>query len=234
VSPMPGLATTHSGLSTDRARELLETHGPNTLPVVKGRSALRQLFAQFFSFFAVLLWVAGALAFVAGLAELGVAIFGVIVLNGGFAFIQEHRAERAGDRLREIVPRRATVIRDGQPYEIDSVDLVPGDLVSLAGGDRIGADMTAVETHSVTVDESTLSGESLPTRKTPGTPSTQAPLSWKAKVSLESITPGATRNSPRWQSSPPGHTVLRHLWPGRSAAWSERRRSSPSGLGWHF
>jgi calcium-translocating P-type ATPase len=168
MSPMPGLATTHSGLSTDQARELLETHGPNRLPVVKGRSALRQLFAQFFSFFAALLWVAGALAFVAGLAELGVAIFGVIVLNGGFAFIQEHRAERAGDRLREIVPRRATVIRDGRPVEIDSDGLVPGDLVSLAGGDRIGADMTALETHSVTVDEAILTGESVPTVRAPG------------------------------------------------------------------
>ena len=170
MSPVAGPSTTYSGLSTAQARELLDRNGPNTLPLVEGPSALRQLLAQFFSFFAVLLWVAGALAFVAGLSELGVAIFAVIVLNGVFAFIQEHRAERAGDRLREIVPRRATVIRDGQPYEIDSVDLVPGDLVSLVGGDRIGADMTAVESHSVTVDESILSGESRPTRKTRGDP----------------------------------------------------------------
>jgi calcium-translocating P-type ATPase len=123
---------------------------------------------QFFHFFAILLWVAGGLALVAGLPELGIAIFGVIVLNGIFAFIQEHRAERAGERLREIVPRRATVIRDGQPRELDAADLVPGDLVVLTGGDRVSADMTAIESHSLKVDESILTGESVPVDKGEG------------------------------------------------------------------
>jgi calcium-translocating P-type ATPase len=112
-----------------------------------------------------MLWIAGGLAFVAGLPELALAIFGVIVLNGLFAFGQEYRAERAGERLREIVPRRVMVIRDGQHREIDSADLVPGDLVVLSGGDRVSADMRAVAAHSVKVDESILTGESVPIDK---------------------------------------------------------------------
>jgi calcium-translocating P-type ATPase len=126
------------------------------------------LVAQFFHFFAILLWAAGGLAFVAALPELGIAIFGVIILNGVFAFIQEHRAEKAGERLREIVPRRATVVRDGRNREIDAVDLVPGDFVLLAGGDRVSADMTAVDAHSVKVDESILTGESVSVDKGEG------------------------------------------------------------------
>jgi magnesium-transporting ATPase (P-type) len=69
-------------------------------------------------FFALMLWVAGVLAFVAGLPELGVAIFVVVVVNGLFAFAQEFRAERAAERLRDLLPRRATVVRDGRPVEI--------------------------------------------------------------------------------------------------------------------
>jgi calcium-translocating P-type ATPase len=159
-----------SGLTTEEATARLETYGPNQLPIARGPGIWRQLLGQFFHFFAILLWVAGGLALFAGLPELGIAIFGVIVLNGVFAFIQEHRAEKAGERLREIVPRRATVIRDGQPREIDAADLVPGDLVVLAGGDRVSADMTAVESHSVKVDESILTGESVPVDKGEGAP----------------------------------------------------------------
>ena len=84
------------GLTTEEAAARLERYGPNRLPVARGPGIWRQLLGQFFHFFAILLWVAGGLALVAGLPELGIAIFGVIVLNGIFAFIQEHRAERAG------------------------------------------------------------------------------------------------------------------------------------------
>ncbi len=157
-----------SGLTTEDAKARHEAFGPNRLPIARGPGIWRQLLAQFFHFFAILLWAAGALAFVAGLPELGIAIFAVIIINGVFAFIQEHRAEKAGERLREIVPRRATVIRDGQHREIDAADLVPGDLVVLAGGNRVSADMTAVETHSVKIDESVLTGESVTVDKGDG------------------------------------------------------------------
>jgi len=153
------------GLTNEEAGRLLERHGPNRLPVPPRPGVWRHLIGQFFHFFAIMLWVAAALATLAGLPELGLAIVAVIVFNGVFAFIQEYRAERAGERLREIVPRLATVIRNGQPREIDAAELVPGDLVVLTGGNRVGADLKVLETHSVKVDESILTGESVPVDK---------------------------------------------------------------------
>jgi len=114
------------------------------------------------SFLALMLWVAGALAFVAHLPELGVAIFVVIVVNAVFAFVQEYRAERAAERLRDLLPLKVTVIRDGAHIDIDAADVVLGDTVLLTGGDRVPADMRALGARSLMVDTSTLTGESVP------------------------------------------------------------------------
>lgn len=153
------------GLTSEEARRLRERHGPNQLPTPPRRGVWRHLLAQFFHFFALLLWTAAALAILADLPELGIAIVGVIILNGIFAFIQEYRAERAGERLRQIVPRMTTVIRDGEHQEIDASELVPGDVVVLTAGNRVSADLTVVDAHAVKVDESILTGESVPVDK---------------------------------------------------------------------
>ena len=76
-----------------------------------------------------MLWIAGGLAILAGMPQLGFAIFVVILLNGFFAFIQEYRAEKAGERLRDLLPRRVTVIREGARQSIDAIELVPDDVV---------------------------------------------------------------------------------------------------------
>jgi calcium-translocating P-type ATPase len=115
-----------------------------------------------------MLWVAGALAFVAGLPQLGVAVFVVVLLNGIFAFAQERRAEHAAERLRDLLPRRATVVRDGIVIDVPAEDLVVGDLVVLEGGDRISADLRVERAHALALDTSTLSGESTLTRPDDG------------------------------------------------------------------
>ncbi len=84
-----------------------------------------------------MLWVAAALAWIAGLPQLAVAIVCVVLINGTFAFVQEHRAERTAARLQQLVPQRATVIRDGKSRTIDAAEVVVGDLVHLNAGDRI-------------------------------------------------------------------------------------------------
>ena len=112
-------------------------------------------------FFALLFWVAGALAFIAGLPQLGVAVFFVIVLNGLFAFVQEQRAEHATERLRDLLPRRATVVRDGRSVEIAAEELVVGDVVLLAEGDRVSADLRLDVVHALALDTSSLTGESV-------------------------------------------------------------------------
>lgn len=91
------------GLTSVAAVERLARDGPNVLPTAKHTPAWVRLAAQMTHFFAVMLWAAGVLAFVAGMPQLGVAIFVVVVVNGAFAFVQEHRAERAVDRLRDCL-----------------------------------------------------------------------------------------------------------------------------------
>ena len=150
------------GLTSAEAASRLETVGPNTLPAATGTPVWKRLFDQLTHFFAAMLWVAGALAIVGGLPELGVAIFVVIVVNALFAFAQEYRADQAAQQLRNLLPRRAMVIRDGERVEISADDVVPDDLVALIDGDRICADMTCVESHGLLLDTSTLTGESVP------------------------------------------------------------------------
>jgi calcium-translocating P-type ATPase len=114
-------------------------------------------------FFAVMLWIAGLLAILAGMPHLGFAIFLVIILNGVFAFAQEYRAERMHEKLGDLLPMRATVLRDGVPVEIDAAELVIDDAVTLRAGDRIAADLRLLDAFSLLIDTSTLTGESVPT-----------------------------------------------------------------------
>jgi magnesium-transporting ATPase (P-type) len=144
--------------------------GPNRLPVAPPARAWRLLAGQMVHFFALMLWVASVLAYIAGMPQLSVAIVVVIVLNGLFAFAQEYRAERAAERLRDLLPRRATVIRDGQMLEIDASELVVHDLVWLTAGDHVSADLRGVECHDLSVDMSMLTGESIPASVESGAP----------------------------------------------------------------
>lgn len=155
-------AISRAGLTASEALARLRRDGPNRLPVPPSPPLWRLLGGQLVYFFALMLWVAGGLAFVAGMPQLGAAIGVIVVVNGVFAFVQEHRAERAAERLRDLLPRRATVRRDGTPREIDASELVVDDLVVLAAGDRISAGLRTLEAHALAVDTSTLTGESVP------------------------------------------------------------------------
>ena len=158
----------HLGLSRQEAAERLHVQGPNRLPPAPRPPIWRVLGRQLVHFFAIMLWVAGLLAFVARMPQLGTAIFAVIVVNALFAFLQEYRAERAAERLRVLLPRHVTVRRDGALSEINADELVTGDLVVLRPGDRISADLTLIETHNLELDASTLTGESVPVRSGDG------------------------------------------------------------------
>jgi magnesium-transporting ATPase (P-type) len=115
-----------------------------------------------FHFFAVMLWAASGLAFVGGMPQLGVAIIAVIVLNGLFSFAQEYRAERAIRALSALLPATAVVRRDGRKTTVPASELVPGDIVLLAEGDRISADARVLRCAGLKVGNSLLTGESEP------------------------------------------------------------------------
>ena len=151
------------GLTVEEVKQRQKRYGLNLLPRSQRLPIWRRLLVQLVHFFAVMLWIAGGLAILAGMPQLGFAIFVVIVLNGLFAFIQEYRAEKASERLRDLLPRCVTVVREGKRQNIDAINLVPGDVVFLNPGDRISADMRLVKVHGLSTDTSTLTGESVPT-----------------------------------------------------------------------
>ncbi len=157
-----------AGLSSAEAAARHRSDGPNELPAARQRSVARELVDQLTHFFAVLLWAAALLALVARMPELAIAISVVVVVNGVFAYLQEHRAERAAARLHDLLPRRVSVRRDGVAIVVDAAELVVGDVVLLAAGDRVSADLRLAEGRSLAVDTSTMTGESVPDRPAPG------------------------------------------------------------------
>lgn len=166
---LASLQTTPSGLSSEEAARRLRVFGPNTIERIQGPSLLVRFLQQFLHFFALMLWLAAGLAFVAewqypgqGMRALGIAILGVIFINGVFAFWQEYRAERAVQALQRLLPDTVTTIRSGQPRAIPAPQLVPGDLIRLTAGDTIPADCRITEAFGARVSLATMTGEAAP------------------------------------------------------------------------
>ncbi|PKL59806.1 MAG: ATPase, partial [Methanomicrobiales archaeon HGW-Methanomicrobiales-4] len=162
----PLFGTQSSGLSEEKARENLIRFGKNTLVKTRKKSVIIKFLANFTHLMAILLWVGGCVAFIAQMVQLGIAIWMVNLINGLFAFWQEFRAEKAAEALMQLLPRQVRVIREGVLKEILAEDLVPGDLMVLAEGDHISADARLVEEAELRIDQSTLTGESHPVKKT--------------------------------------------------------------------
>jgi len=155
------LRATRAGLSTREAERRLLQFGANVLTRRGGRRWPGELARQLTHPLALLLWAAAGLAWGAGIVAVAVAIVAVIVLNAGFAFVQEQQAERSVEALARYLPSRATVLRDGHEQVIEASRLVPGDVLVIQEGDRISADARLLS-GGVEVDISTLSGESAP------------------------------------------------------------------------
>ena len=151
-----------AGLTSAQASARLQRDGPNLLPRPRRASPWARLARELVHFFALMLWVAAALAFIGRLPQLGVAIVIVIVINAVFAFIQEARADRAAERLRALLPARIAVLRDGSRRVIDASLVVEGDLMLVTAGDRIPADGTVQHATALRLDTSMLTGESEP------------------------------------------------------------------------
>jgi len=159
------LDTTADGLNSTQVDERLKLYGLNTIQKLAKKSLVKAFFANFVHLMAWLLWVAGALAFVAGMPQLGIAVWMVNVINGCFSFWQEFQAGKATEALLSLLPVNAHVIRSGQELLIPAEQLVPGDVIVLAEGDAISADCRIISASRLAVDESTLSGEARPVRK---------------------------------------------------------------------
>jgi len=160
------LSTSPKGLTNEEAGRRLKFTGPNVLKrIEKGRLLKDFLNNLFFNLFAVLLWAGGAMSFIAGMSELGFAIFLVIAINASFSFWQEYKAERAVEFLEKLLPRKVKAVREDAVTDLDAELLVPGDVLKLEEGDAIPSDGRLVSADEMRVDNSALTGESKPVYK---------------------------------------------------------------------
>jgi magnesium-transporting ATPase (P-type) len=154
------------GLGAAEAAARLARHGRNELPPQARHSAWLRWARQFHNLLIYVLLASGAVTLaLQHWVDTGV-IFGVVIINAIVGFVQEGKAERALEAVRAMLARHAIVLRDGARHEIDAALLVPGDLVLLASGDRVPADLRLVQVKNLRVDEAALTGESVPVDKT--------------------------------------------------------------------
>jgi cation-transporting P-type ATPase F len=153
------------GLGDAEAARRLARYGPNVLPAAGGGGLLRRILRQFHNPLIYVLIAAGVVTAVLGEYVDSAVIFAVVLINAAIGYAQESRAEAALDSLRSMVRTEARVIRDGELRAISSDDLVPGDLVVLEAGDKVPVDLRLVRLAELRVDESALTGESVPVDK---------------------------------------------------------------------
>ncbi len=155
------------GLSTAEAHRRLQRHGPNTLPRVERRGPLLRIVLQFHHPLIYVLLVAAVVIYAIGEPVDASVILGVVIANAAIGFAQEARAEHSLDALAGMITTEATVVRDGVRRHLSSKELVPGDVVAVEPGDKVTADLRLVRTERLQVDESALTGESVPVAKVP-------------------------------------------------------------------
>jgi Ca2+-transporting ATPase len=161
------LGTGPSGLSEGEAARRLREYGPNEI-AEKRVSPIVMFLRQFKSFLVYILLAAAALSVLLGEVLDAVLIAAILVLMGFAGFLQEYKAERAVEKLKEMAAPRAKVVRGGAVQQVDARELVPGDIILLEEGDRVPADLRLIEAEELEVDESPLTGESVPVEKDPG------------------------------------------------------------------
>src|SRR3989337_2562150 len=157
--------TRQAGLTDKEAIHRTTVVGPNILKKIAGKHLLYDFLQNLTNLFAILLWLGGILSFVAGMPELGWAIFLVIIINALFSFWQEYKAEKAVEALQRLLPQKVKVIREGKEKEIPGSQLVPGAILPLNEGDNIPADGRLIQADDMRIDNSPLTGESRPVYK---------------------------------------------------------------------
>jgi Ca2+-transporting ATPase len=159
------LGSSPAGLSTAEAAKRLEERGPNEIGTTQRTSPWTLLFDQFKNVLIVILLVATALSAFLGHGLEAIAIAVIVLFAVLLGFIQEYRAERAIDALRDMAAPTATVLRDGLENEIPARELVPGDAVILTSGDKVPADLRLFEAVNLKIEEAALTGESVAVEK---------------------------------------------------------------------
>lgn len=153
------------GLSTAEVNKRLLTYGFNEIPKKRDYKIFRIIFDQLKSFLVLILVIAGGVSFLIGHSKDAYAILLVVLINTIVGFIQEFKAEKAVESLKNMIHTKAIVIREGVKKEVETKFLVPGDILYLSEGDKIPADAKLISVYNLKVDEAVLTGESNPVTK---------------------------------------------------------------------
>ncbi|GAB2791117.1 cation-translocating P-type ATPase [Rhabdobacter roseus] len=163
------LNTQTQGLSADEAQKRLDEHGKNELTATDGKSVWKLIVGQFTNVMILILMVAAGVSYAVGEISDAIIILVIVVLNALIGFVQEYRAEKALEALKNMSAPQATVRRDGRETQVEALELVPGDVVLLEAGNLVPADLRLYDVASLKVEEASLTGESEAVEKQAGT-----------------------------------------------------------------
>lgn len=176
------LKTSELGLTEEEVKQRLKKYGPNKIAEEEKISKLKILLHQFTSPLIYILLIAGVVTILLKEYIDSGVIFAVVILNAIIGFVQEYKAEKSVRALKKLVVPKARVIRDGKEKEANSEELVPGDIVLLASGMKVPADIRLIHTIELKIDESMLTGESVPVEK------------MTTPIKQENLSPGDQKN----------------------------------------
>src|SRR5690606_35952731 len=154
-----------NGLTEQEVKQRHKQFGYNELKEAERPSALLLFFSQFKDFMVLVLLAATLISGLLGEYIDAVAIIAIVLINGLLGFFQERKAERSLQALKELSAPQVNVCRDGEWMKIASKDVVVGDILKFTSGDRVGADVRIIQSNSLELEESALTGESLPVSK---------------------------------------------------------------------
>lgn len=160
------LTTSPAGLDAATANQRLNEHGPNQLADTRRKTVWQLLLHQLADVMILVLLAAAGVSVLIGESKSAYVILAIVGLNAVIGFVQEYRADKALEALQQMAASHAQVLRDGQPRQVPTAALVPGDVVLLEAGNVLPADVRFLETHALKVDESSLTGESGNVEKT--------------------------------------------------------------------
>jgi len=160
--------SSEKGLSETEAKNRLEIYGKNQLVKLRRLNALKIFATQFTSFLVIILIVAAVISLLIGHMIDFYVILGIVTINSLFGFVQEYKAEKAIEKLKSMLVPKAEVLRNNHVLDIDSREIVPGDILILRTGDKIMADARVISCAGLKVNEASLTGESIAEEKSLG------------------------------------------------------------------
>jgi len=162
---MEELGTGKEGLSRDKSRERLKKYGKNELKGKGGVPKWLLFLSQFRDVMVILLIVAGSISYIIGNYRDGTVMFAIVIVNAIIGFIQEYKAGKILDKLKDLIKSPASVMIDGKLSKIPQDELVPGDIIKVETGDKIPADIRVIESFNLETNDFSLTGESMPQEK---------------------------------------------------------------------